>query len=286
MSKSSTEIPTLDDDGLLTPEVGDWAEEKYRLVKLYASLFTTSMRGKWEQLAYVDLFAGAGRAQIRGKQRVVPASPVLALSVEHRFDRYILCEADVGRMEALRERVDRDFPNVDARFVSGDVNENISTVLGEMPEIRRGRRSLVFCFVDPYSLSNLRFETISSLAERYVDFLLLIPTGYDATRNEEVYRSPESRTIDQFLGREDWREKWAVAKASRITFDQFMTDAFAESMKKLGYRYEGFHSSHLVKSTEKKLRLYRLVLFSRHKLGEKFWRQVQKYAMPQRNLFD
>jgi three-Cys-motif partner protein len=286
MSPSPLEIPTLEDDGLLTPEVGDWTEDKYRLVNLYANLFTTSMRRKWEELVYIDLFAGAGRAKIRGAERIVPASPLLALSVDPRFDRQIFCEADPKRMMALQERVRREFPEVDARFVPGDVNKNVAAISAHLPQIRRGKRVLTFCFVDPYSLKNLRFETISALADWYVDFLVLIPSGYDATRNEGIYLSRENRTIDRFLGRAGWREEWATAKTAGKTFDQFMTDTFAESMKTLGYRYEGFHYSHLVRSTEKKLRLYRLVLFSRHELGEKFWKQAQKSATPQRSLFD
>lgn len=284
MSPSPIEIPTVKDDGLVTPEVGDWAEDKYRLVRLYADLFTTSMRKKWDELVYVDLFAGAGRARIRGTERIVAASPFLALNVEPRFDRHVFCEADQQRLEVLRERVERDFPQADARFVPGDVNANVAAVLGGLPPVQRGTSSLTFCFVDPYSLKNLRFDTISALAERYMDFLVLIPSGYDATRNEGIYLSPENRTIDRFLGRPGWREEWRGAQAAGATFDRFMTDAFAESMKALGYRYPGFHDSHLVRSTEKKLRLYRLVLFSRHELAEKFWRQVRKYASPQRGL--
>lgn len=286
MRTRPTEIPLLEDDGLPTPDVGDWAIEKYRLVKLYAGLFTTSMRGKWEQLIYVDLFAGAGRAKIRGTTRIVPASPLLALTVEHPFDRYVFCEADKVRMSALQARVRQEFAGVDARFVPGDVNAKVDVILGELPTIRSGRRSLTFCFVDPFGLRNLRFETLSALAERYVDFLVLIPSGYDATRNEGVYLAPENRTIDRFLHRAGWREEWSAAKAAGKTFDHFMTDAFAASMTTLGYRYPGIHSTHVVRFSEKRLRLYRLALFSRHPLGEKFWREVQKYASDQRGLFD
>ena len=55
-------------------------------------------------------------------------------------------------------------------------------------------------------------------------------------------------------------------------------------MKRLGYLYDGIANSQLIRSTEKKLRLYRLVLFSRHELAKKFWREVRRYASPQRDL--
>lgn len=285
MSPSTIEIPTLEDDGLYTPAVGDWAEEKYRLVKLYGRLFTTSMRGKWDELVYVDLFAGAGRAKIRGKERIVPASPTLALTLEHPFDRYVFCEEDEDRMQALRGRVQRDFPATDVRLVDGNVNRNVRRILAELPELRPGRRSLGFCFVDPFSLNNLRFSTIAGLSERYMDFLALVPSGYDATRNEGLYLPTTNATIDRFLANDNWREEWAKAKAQGQSFDRFMTDAFGRSMEGLGYLYQGIDSTHLVRSTEKRLRLYRLALFSRHKLGAKFWAAVQKYGVAQGRLF-
>ena len=286
MSSKRASIPTLEDDGLFTPEVGPWAEEKYELVRLYGTLFTTSMRGKWDELVYVDLFAGAGRSRVRGTDRVLPASPMLALTLDHPFDRYVFCESDEERLEALRERVRREFSRVDVRFVSGDVNQSVPAILAEMPPVRAGWRSLGFCFVDPFGLKDLRFATIAALSERYMDFLVLVPSGHDATRNEGIYLSPDKRTIDRFLGNPGWREEWAAAKARGQTFDRFMTDAFGRSMQGLGYIYEGIDRAHLVRSFEKKLRLYRLVLFSRHELGAKFWRDVQKYAVPQGRLFD
>lgn len=284
MSSSRIEIPTLEDDGLVTPEVGDWAEDKYRLVKLYASLFTTSMRNKWDELVYIDLFSGAGRSRIRGTDRILPASPLLALDLDHRFDRYVFCERAPELMETLIQRVARDYGEVDCRFVQGDVNGNVPRILAELPALVQGHRVLTFCFVDPFSLGNLHFQTISSLAARYMDFLVLIPSGYDATRNESTLVQPDNPVIDRFLGSSQWRLRWEVAKAEGKTFERFVTDAFGESMKGLDYLYEEIESPQLVRLTGKRTPLYRLALFSRHPLGAKFWREVRKYAPDQRTL--
>ena len=72
----------LEDDGLATPEVGRWAETKYRIVGLYNYLFSTGMKKKWDCRVYIDLFAGEGRSRIEGTKHIVPASPLLALSGE------------------------------------------------------------------------------------------------------------------------------------------------------------------------------------------------------------
>jgi hypothetical protein len=39
MGIEAQHLPILEDDGLITPDVGLWAEKKYRLVQNYASMF-------------------------------------------------------------------------------------------------------------------------------------------------------------------------------------------------------------------------------------------------------
>lgn len=86
-------LKSLDDDGLPTPEIGTWGEEKYRHVQLYASLFIKSMRTKWNSLVYLDLFAGSGRSRIRGTRRIVSASPLLVVGMPEAFDKYFSARA-------------------------------------------------------------------------------------------------------------------------------------------------------------------------------------------------
>lgn len=56
---------SAESDGLACPDVGSWAEIKYRLLALYDELFSTGMKNKWNQRVYVDLYAGAGTAIFR-----------------------------------------------------------------------------------------------------------------------------------------------------------------------------------------------------------------------------
>lgn len=67
-------------DGLKTPRVSEWAELKYRLLYHYASMFASSMKGKWDQHVYIDLFACAGRAEVKGTARTVLTSSFLAMT--------------------------------------------------------------------------------------------------------------------------------------------------------------------------------------------------------------
>ena len=100
-------LKSLDDDGLPTPDIGAWGEEKYRHVQLYASLFIKSMRAKWDALVYLDLFAGSGRSRIRETRRIVSASPLLILGMPEAFDKYVFCEEDKKCAEVLEIRCRR-----------------------------------------------------------------------------------------------------------------------------------------------------------------------------------
>ena len=91
-------------DGLICPEVGAWAEAKYRLIQLYDSLFSTGMKYKWDTRIYIDLYAGAGYARVRNTERILVASPLLALTVKDPFDKYIFCEENAECLVSPRYR--------------------------------------------------------------------------------------------------------------------------------------------------------------------------------------
>ena len=138
--------------------------------------------------------------------------------------------------------------------------------------------------MDPYSLNNLHFKTIESLSRMYMDFLVLIPTGYDATRNEALYIEEQSETVSRFTGDYNWRDKWQQAARKKQSFDVFICDSFGSSMQRLGYHYDGISHTRSVRLPGKNVLLYRLILFSRSKLGVRFWNESKKYSTQQRTF--
>ena len=274
-------LPELQDDRLITPEINSWGEEKYRLVWNYASIFATSMKLKWHCRVYVDLFAGAGRSRIKGTKRIIPASPMLALDVQDKFDKYIFCDVDDSKMKALTARVLVDHSKVDVQYVPEDSNNSTDKILSLIPRGSSDFKVLTFCFVDPYKLENIAFDTIRKLSVRYMDFLVLIPSGMDANRNESHYISPKNHTVDRFLGTSSWRDEWKNARLNKQGFGDFLTDAFGKKMSELGYIYNGIEKTELIRLTTKNVPLYRLAFFGRHPRGDEFWKEARIYSKPQ-----
>jgi len=269
-------LPDAPDDGLHTPDVGEWGVEKYLRVWMYDEIFTTSMKEKWKR-TYVDLFAGAGHAFLKDSGRAVLSSAMLALHVPHRFDRYVLCEANPTRMAALRERVRRAAPEADVVLLEGDANRIAQSIVHAIPS-----DSLAFCFADPFG-TNIRLSTIRVLAAaRRMDFLILLALGMDANRNKEIYRSEESTRLDDFLGDPAWRERWAAEEKLGGRFQRFLAREYAEAMRSLGYLETALDEMHPVKDRGRLL--YHLAFFSKAERAKKFWNEVRKYSDEQTGL--
>lgn len=267
------------------PEIGLWGEEKYRLVRNYCQIFATSMKGKWQCRVYIDLFAGAGRAKIKETGKIVDGSPLIALGIEDPFDRYIFCEENAANIDALTKRVKAHYPGLDTHFVPGDANDCVDTILSKIPQHSATYKVLGFCFVDPFKIDNLKFETLRRLSAKYMDFLVLIPTGMDARRNVSYYMKSESRKVDDFIGSSTWRDGWPQAEMNGENFGLYFIKQFCTSMADIGYKYTTAEDSVEIRSIEKNLPLYRLAFFSKHQLGHKFWGNVKKYSTPQLDLF-
>ncbi len=269
------------EDNLVCPDVGGWAEDKHKLVSLYSALFSSGMKSKWGKRVYVELYAGAGYSKIRNTSKVIVGSPLRALALQHPFDKYVFCEEVPEKLAALKARATRHTPAAEVEYIEGDCDSHVNDILAAIPHGSSSSTVLTLCFADPFDIS-LKFETIRKLADaRYIDFLITLALGMDANRNYELYAKEDAVKVDEFLGSESWRKRWAAAQWDAVKFSRFLADEFTKSMATLGYIPPPFYTMKEVRSHEKNLRLYHLALFSRHERAYKFRDQVAKYSTEQ-----
>jgi three-Cys-motif partner protein len=276
----------FEEDGFFMPDVGSWATTKHQKISYYCSLFSTSMKKKWDCRVYIDLFAGAGKGKIEHTRKIIPGSPLISLSVNDPFDKYIFCEKDTDSIEALKKRINKYFSNKDVSFIEGDINNSVEKMLSVVPKFSKSFKGLSLCFVDPFKKSELSFDTLKFISNNlYVDFLVLIPSYMDIHRNEKIYTRTENISLDKYLGNDIWRERWKVTKKSDTDFGIFIADEFCKQMQSLGYLYEGLNDVELVtKGTVSNLKLYHLAFFSKNKLGLQFWRETKENTRQQLTL--
>ncbi|MGA2539538.1 MAG: three-Cys-motif partner protein TcmP, partial [Terracidiphilus sp.] len=228
----------VEDDGLVCPEVGNWAKSKYRLIALYDELFSKGMKYKWDQRVYIDLYAGAGFSKIRNTRIVLKGSPLLALGVSCPFDKYIFCEGESDKLRALEARVARAAQQAVCTFVQGNCDSKVDEILASVPHSSRENRVLSLCVVDPFDFG-LKFATLKQLSSLKVDFLVLLAVAMDANRAYEHYVEGKNPKLDMALGNVNWRKRWSAQPRGRDEFLNFLAEEFAQSMVSLGYRKTG-----------------------------------------------
>lgn len=270
----------VEDDGLACPEVGPWAEDKYRMISLYDTLFSKGMRNKWGKRVYIDLYAGSGFGRIKGTSTVLKGSPILALTVPDPFDKYIFCEESEELLDALRKRTERIAPTASVDYVLGDCDEQIDKICSLIPQYSSTQTVLSLCFVDPFDFG-IKHKTVRKLSEFYIDFLVLLAIGMDATRNYDLYVDGASTKIDEAIGNKDWRERWKQF-ARKEDFRRFLAQEFAKSMESLQYLPQEQYQMKEVRTANRSL--YYLALFSRNVRAFKFWQEVLKYAPNQQSF--
>lgn len=275
----------VSEDGLIVPEIGPWAEDKYRFIGMYDQLFSKGMKNKWGKRVYIDLYAGSGMGRVKGTDTVLMGSPMMALTVDHPFDRYIFCEQNPEYLNALRQRVKRLAPSADVVFIEGSCDGCVEDIRKAIPVHSAFMTVLSLCLVDPFDFG-FKFETIRRLSDLLIDFLVLLAAQMDANRNYENYIVRTNTKIEEALGNGGWRERWRAAKLPRDRFPVFLAEEFAASMTTLGYLPRKAHDMKRIKTYDNNMALYYLALFSKHETAYRFWTEVMKYGTDQRAFWD
>lgn len=272
----SDEPLSVDDDGLYCPEIKRHSLEKIRLHNRYARIFATAMHEKWAQLAYVGLYAGAGRARISDTNEIVETSALAVLRQPARFTHYVYVDNDEQCAAALEARTAPLRGEASVTILPADVNESTDRVLRALPRFNRTKGLLSFCFVDPFDLQ-LRFSTIRALSRLRMDFLVLLMLGVDARRNWQRYLSdPSSQRVGDFIDCPNWREEYQH-KEKPI---HFLLRRFDEAMQRLGY-LSAAGDLQLVRISGMGVLQYVLALYSKDPMGRHFWRQTRSSLSPQ-----
>lgn len=250
--------------------------EKHEMLRRYLTMFTTSMKGKYRHRVYIDLFAGCGQAHIDGNPTSYDTSPLLALSMTYPFTRYIFCERDEEKMDALRSRVRERAPDADVRFVPGDVNQRVQQILDHMPKPSPEEKVLTFAMVDPYNLGTLKFKTLESLGKRYfIDMLVLLATYMDGKRNKARYLDTGNNIIAELLGDPEWRSRY-WSNQREPDFGLFLISEFMQKLNTIGYLKNDLNEVATINAKGKGVRLYNLTFFTRNELGKKFWKNAKQ----------
>jgi three-Cys-motif partner protein len=278
-------LGNLDDDGFYTPRIKQHSVEKIRIHNYYLALFTTSMKARWPQRAYLGLYSGPGRARIESTGEIIETTAMSAFRPRFPFTKYIFVDNAPRCIEALEARIAALPDRHDVTVINADVAGAVPQIIQAMPAFRPGHGLLSFCFIDPFSAA-LDFQVIKSLGSRYkMDFLIILMLGRDVRTNfRHYFDDPTDTRIASLIDDLNWREEWRERGLRRRDLVRYLLEKFNNAMTRLGYKAALPGDAHPIRVMGKNVFLYSLVFYSKNDLGRQFWEATRKGADPQIRL--
>ena len=201
--------------------VGPWAAAKLDALEAYLKFYGTALSKQPFQRVYIDAFAGACVAKVRGSDATVEpspffdepedsqaqaefilGSPMRALKLENGFHQHYFFDLDETRAETLRTVASG---RVDVSIQVGDCNPLICDLAPKL----KTRSIRGVAFLDPYG-AHLEWATLEALSETgtmevVINFPLAMAINRLITRSGDV---PENwaEQLTACFGTDAWRE--------------------------------------------------------------------------------
>ncbi len=251
----------FEEDGGVVRCVGDWSNSKHYYVGRYIAIFRSGMKKKFDELNYIDLFAGPGKCRIRGTREVRNGTPLIA--AEQGFSNYFFADMNSRALDSLRQR----FPDkAKATFYADDCNNCAVDINGKI-----ARNSLSLLVADQTNVQ-LKFSTLRVVADqRRVDLIIYFPTMYFDRAIPVVKDEEKIQSINDFFG--DDGEGFGMLKRGAKNAE--MVSYYKERLKTLGYFFDGKVDKMIpIFNEEKNREMYQLLFASAHPRGYDFWQKI------------
>lgn len=193
---------------------------KLSIVEKYLKAYTTALRGKFQNLWYVDAFAGTGYRTVKhaavensvfGDDRPEwveqrRGSAVIALQTAPAFDRLIFIEKKPAHCAAI-EKLMAENPTRDITLDKNDANISIQKNVAW--DGWNSTRAVMF--LDPYGLS-VDWETLVAIAgTKAIDVWYLVSLAglfRQAAHDPEKLDDAKRSALTRMLGTDEWERSW------------------------------------------------------------------------------
>jgi three-Cys-motif partner protein len=204
---------------------------KLSMVQRYLSGFTTALRGKFNELWYIDAFAGTGERTVRldateanlfddeTPERVERrrGSAQIAVDTNPAFNRLIFMDRKAKHCDALRTLATANpFRKIDV--LQGDANDEIRCLLAN----RSWTSTRAVMFLDPYGMS-VEWETLKAIrSTQAIDvwyFVSLSGLFRQAARDGNAVDDSKRLALNRMLGTSEWEKEWYQASTADLFGD-------------------------------------------------------------------
>jgi three-Cys-motif partner protein len=231
-----------------------WTQDKLERVRKYLVAYTTIMRKREYEFAYIDGFAGTGYHELDHKneeganlfpeaeeaevEAFLDGSARIALQVEPRFGRYIFIERS-GKKAAELEKLCDEFP--DLRDDITIERKEANAYLQDLCLNRSWSKHRGVLFLDPFGMQ-VSWLTIEAIARtRAIDTWILFPVSAVnrlLMRNGEI---PDAwrRRLDMTFGEPGWFDEFFPEDHSGLFGEDCVVRRKTADMASIGKYFNG-----------------------------------------------
>lgn len=231
----------VENDGFVSGSESSWLIEKNRLIYGYFESFFQNLRGNYDDIVFVDLCSGSGVNKIGDSAEHILGSPLFTLASPLEFSKYIFCEKDEEKANALKVRVNKSFRSQNILVLQGDTNNMIDKLQVYIPQTTRKNRVAMLCLLDSGSM-DIHFETVEFLADMKASFVNVQSFELNSFYNYQLYQNESRELLNNYLGKAWSSFHHEETIESNELFYRYLVRSYKERMDELGYRSAGgFH---------------------------------------------
>jgi three-Cys-motif partner protein len=198
---------------------GQHTELKLSIIEKYLKAYTTALAGKFDELWYIDAFAGTGSRTVKHEELPAsvlgPAEPErieqrrgsarIAIDVQPPFDFIVFIEAKPAHVAAL-ENLAANHPHRRIAVIKSDANEALRALIAA----NSWRSTRAVLFLDPYGME-VEWSTLEKVAStKAIDVWFLFPLSglyRQATRQLTDVDQYKRAALTRMFGSEAWEEE-------------------------------------------------------------------------------
>ena len=260
----------LGDDKLVVEKVGRWAVSKLKILTDYVYASGGARKNFYRPgTAFIDVFSGPGRSQIRTTNQFVDGSPVAAfkraLESPSHFTSVNISDADDDLLAAAEKRLKA--LNAPVRAFKGPASAAMPKIIQSLDPY-----GLHLAFLDPHNLGTLSFDLFEQLSKlKRVDVIVHVSLS-DLQRNADRYTDEAYDQFDKFAP--GWRGK-VDTDVNQSALRAALLQYWCEKILELNFP----QAPHWELITgDQGQRLYCLVLLARDALAHKLWSKITSAA--------
>ena len=268
-------------DGNIVQCVGEWAEDKYFFLMHYieATKGARQKYSRYKNSIFIDLFSGPGKCIVRNSGKEIDGGALRVLNhYDVPFTEYYLIDTSSENIAAFKLIVGN---RSEVTFFQKDSNVFIS----ELIELLNSGSKYHVVYADPFGPEALKFSTIKALSVlQRLDIIIHFPIG-PIKRNLKSWIKKDSSILSEFLGTERWRSEIVHIPSSGVT--NYFIQLYKNQLIENGFPTNGLEVGDGVPvKNSKEVEMYKLILASKHPLGQKIWGSVKNYQPDgQKSLF-